>query len=170
MTAQQVQADRAALDGALTDILKTDTGRRLLIAQAHQGINQEFVLNRGTLNQYNSSDKSIYINAFNAADRISTDYNGGGRINTPFTLAVIVGHELGHSIFGYHDTSVRLQTALSLRQTYGKLPGSVARELTAPGDNVRYVENPLRRELGLPSRPSYVSPALIKRYFPEIGR
>jgi RHS repeat-associated protein len=51
----------------------------------------------------------------------------------PITLPVLIGHELGHA-WGYED-NVNSQDIL--------------------GDNVRMVENPIRKELGLPLRTRY---------------
>jgi hypothetical protein len=55
------------------------------------------------------------------------------RIDTDMPPLVVLGHELGH-VYGYRENPD---------------------ETGQPGDNVRRVENPLRKVLGLPERIRY---------------
>jgi hypothetical protein len=155
--------DKASLLRAMRRLFATNTGKRLLIAAAHRGEVTEIVLNRLNQNEYNSGTGKVYLDT-TSGPRIATEY--GGKI--AFPIEVILGHELGHKLLGYRDV-MSIGHALRMKSfNGGKLPLTAAREVVAKGDNVNFVENPLRRELGLSGRPSYNFPSRLRETFPEL--
>lgn len=143
---------------------------RILVVIAHTGRNVEVVLNRiGNNNSEGFGNFHVRIDTFNGPANFAENYQLADGSGLPNPLSVIIGHELGHAVLGYRDPVLNYREGLVQRQLNdGVLPVASRSNFTIPGNNVRYVENPLRRELGLPIRPSYASPYYVRRAFPEI--
>lgn len=161
--------DRATIREGLTELLTTNTGRRLLIAIAHKGIDVTVNVNRTNENSGGLNSGQISIDVRSLAS-INANWKNNGQ-TIPWRLSVIIGHELGHSVLGYKDNVTNISSAVLARKLSGgtfRNPNGTKAGLLAQGDNVRYVENPLRRELGLTARTSYNSPDTVRRFFPEL--
>jgi YD repeat-containing protein len=133
---------RAILTSHLSRLLQTRTGLRQVMRLAADGHIVRFHVD----NRYyeNASPafadferKTVTINVAMTRNGFRLHTTAGYR-QTP--LFIILGHELGHAIYNYRDVA----------------PRDMLRDPI--GDNVRYVENPLRAEVGEPLRDYYSLP------------
>jgi hypothetical protein len=164
--------DTATINTALTELLATNVGRRMLITIAHKGIDVQVDVNRNGNNESTLNSGRVYIDA-TSVNQINREWALPNGRAVPFRLSVVIAHELGHSLLGYNDNVTSLRGAIALRTVNGGRindPVSLRNGLLAQGDNVRNIENPLRSELGLPLRPSYNNPHHVRRWFPELFR
>jgi hypothetical protein len=164
---RELAEDRLQLAAAMRQLFSTNVGRRTLIAAAHKGEKISVVLNRSNVNQASGLGTFSFQVDVRSPSNIQRLYNGTERNSVPFTLATVIAHEIGHAVFGYRDNVVSIDTARRVKSLRGHLNQAEISALQSPGDVVTHVENTFRREVGLPARPSYNFPFLLRRYFPE---
>jgi len=85
----------------------------------------------------------------------------------------VLGHELGHSVLGYRDPVSGAHVNVVALSQFQKLSRAsqldqLKRIPLGMGDNVRYVENPLRLEFGIPIRDSYLDRATYQPYYDSL--
>jgi hypothetical protein len=163
---KDIAAMQAQVRAALRVMLGTSTGARLAVALAHTGEHKRIMVGDGDETYTQPYSDTVIIKVRDAVSDFERYFRP---LKT--TLPVVITHELGHAVMGYGDPDgLAFQKIQEDRDSFlrtGKLPHPLSWYLRT-GDNVKYVENPIRRELGLPERPSYLSVSQIREAFPEL--
>ena len=147
---------------SLKFLMSTSVGRRLVINMASQGARQKIILSPvGETGAVSGKGSDILFNFRQIGESSALSEK------TPalYRTAIVIAHELGHSILGYLDPLKSKNVKVPKMEVFLKLPKSYQKkilDLVLPktmGENVQYVENAIRAELKIPPRKSYVSEA-----------
>ncbi|AHE55635.1 DUF6531 domain-containing protein [Sphingomonas sanxanigenens] len=155
------------LSDALNKLMTTNVGKRIILNMAYQDYHQKIVLSPTGGSAAIAGKGSPILYNFRQIGEINIFSSDTSVLNRN---TIALAHELGHSVLGYRDPVRAINVnppALDVFKTLSKsYQDRILKDLVpnTTGDNVRYVENPIRKELGISPRKSYLDEAIWKPY------
>ncbi|MGY4397243.1 hypothetical protein ACVWZA_002437 [Sphingomonas sp. UYAg733] len=161
------------LKNSLKLLLMTNTGRRIILNMASQGVRQRIVLSPvGDTEAVAGKGSDVLFNFRQVYE--SEDFPQD--TSRTYRNAIALAHELGHSILGYSDPVKSINVKGPDMEVFTNLPRATQKVIldtvvpNTMGDNVRYIENAIRKELRIPARETYLRERTWRRFHDAYAR